>query len=254
VTPIQRAAYLAHWRTDAMRRRVAEARAVLERASSLGRVSVSMSWGKDSVVAGHLALQYLPPPVTMMHIASSYRLPGFERVQAYFAARSDLHIIEPRRTLQETIEWLREVGLPHERTTAQQRAVVKAIKKDVGTAWCIEHGFGVQVMGIRADESKARRAFLRAKGAIYDARGIKAACPLAWWTAKDVWAYIVAYDLPYHPLYDCETHGQTRETLRNTGWLSTDGAEHGRIVWLREHYPEQYAMLARYFGQVTAYT
>jgi phosphoadenosine phosphosulfate reductase len=237
-----------------MQRRVAEARNILERASSLGRVSVSMSWGKDSVVAGHLALQHLPPPVTMTHIASSYRLPGFEHVQVYFAERADLHIIEPRRTLQETIEWLREIGLPHERTAAQQQAVVKAIKKDVGTAWCIDNGFGVQVMGIRADESKARSAFLRARGAIYDARGMKVACPLAWWAAKDVWAYIVANDLPYHPLYDCETHGQTRETLRNTGWLSTDGAEHGRIVWLREHYPEQYATLARHFGQVTAYT
>jgi 3'-phosphoadenosine 5'-phosphosulfate sulfotransferase (PAPS reductase)/FAD synthetase len=156
MTPIQRAAYLAHWRTDAMQRRVSEARIVLERASAIGRLSVSMSWGKDSVVAGHLALQYLPPPVTMMHIASSYRLPGFERVQSYFEARAGLHIIEPRRTLQETIEWLREVGLPHERTAAQQRAVVKAIKKDIGIAWCIEHGYGVQVMGIRADESKGR--------------------------------------------------------------------------------------------------
>jgi 3'-phosphoadenosine 5'-phosphosulfate sulfotransferase (PAPS reductase)/FAD synthetase len=254
VTPIQRAAYLAHWRTASMRRRVAEARAILDKAASIGRVVVSMSWGKDSTVVGHLALQYLASPVAMLHLASGAHLPGFEPVQAYFAEQADLHIIEPRYTLEQTIAWLRDVGLPHERTHAQQRAVVKAIKKDVGTEWCRTHGFGVQIMGIRADESTTRRTFLRAKGAIYAARGITIACPIAWWTAKDVWAYIVAHDLPYHPLYDCETHGETRETLRNTGWLATDGAEYGRIAWLREHYPEQYAALVRHFDQVRRYT
>jgi 3'-phosphoadenosine 5'-phosphosulfate sulfotransferase (PAPS reductase)/FAD synthetase len=74
--------------------------------------------------------------------------------------------------------------------------------------------------------------------------------PLAWWSAQDTWAYLFSREVPYHPLYDRETHGQTRETLRNTGWLSTDGAEQGRIAWLREHYPDQYRLLEAAFPRI----
>lgn len=65
-----------------------------------------------------------------------------------------------------------------------------------------------------------------------------------------MWARIAERGLPYHPLYDCESHGMTRETLRNSGWLTTVGAAEGRIAWLRQHFPEQYRALAAEFPQV----
>lgn len=250
---IDRAAYLAHASTRAFCRRVEEACRVIEEAGAKGRVVVSTSWGKDSVVLANLALRLLGR-VQLLHIASSYRLPGYERVQEYFEARTDVHVIQPRMTLAETIEWLREVGLPHERTKAQQAAVVKKIKKDVGIEWCKAKGYTVQMLGMRADENQRTRGLLfRRRGLIYEARGITMAAPLGWWTARDVWAYIVANDLPWHPMYDMETHGVTRETIRNAGWLSTDGAERGRITWLRHHYPEQYRMLVTEFPQAAAF-
>jgi phosphoadenosine phosphosulfate reductase len=80
-------------------------------------------------------------------------------------------------------------------------------------------------------------------------------CPLMGWTAKDVWAYIVSRRLPYNRrIYDAETHDQTRETIRNTGWLSTDGAAQGRIAWLRAHFPTEYRLLADEFPQVETLT
>src|SRR5690606_11173571 len=127
VTPLERAGYLAH--ASKIGRRVAEAEDVLRRAAEIGQLVVMVSWGKDSVVAADLALRALGR-VPLLHIASSYRLPGWERVQTHFEARTDVHVIESRRSLAETIEWLRDVGLPHERTRARQAAVVKAIKKD----------------------------------------------------------------------------------------------------------------------------
>ena len=61
-----------------------------------------------------------------------------------------------------------------------------------------------------------------------------------------MWAYIVSRGIPYNRrIYDAETHGQTRD-LRNTGWLSTDGAEDGRIAWLAFHFPDEYETLAEH--------
>lgn len=253
MTPIERAAYLAHAESGAFRRRMDQSILAIESAARLGEMVIMSSWGKDSVVMADLILRTLGR-VPILHIASSYRLPGWEPIQEHFEARTTVHVIEPRRSLEETIAWLHEVGLPHERTPAQQRAIVKSIKKDVGAAWCKEHGYAVQALGLRADESAQRRAFLRRAGTLYQAREVYIVAPLAWWTARDVWAYLVSRALPWHQMYDKETHGITRETQRNTGWLSTDGAEHGRIAWLRHHYPEQYRMLVEHFPRCSALT
>lgn len=79
-------------------------------------------------------------------------------------------------------------------------------------------------------------------------------CPLAWWTARDVWAYLVSRSVPWHPIYDYEDCGLTREKNRNTGWLSTDGASEGRLIWLRRHFPEQWERLATEFPDVRRFT
>ena len=245
---------MAHARTAGYRARVERARSLLcAAADQHGPVVVSTSWGKDSTALADLAIEALGA-APLLHIASSYRLPGWERVAERFASRAVVHEIAPRRTLEEVIAWLRDVGLPHERSSAEQAAVVAALKKDVGTAWCLRHGFGAQALGMRAEENPHTRGRLfRARGLMYQSRGVVVVNPLGWWSAADVWAYIVERDLPYHPMYDCETHGMTRETLRNAGWLSTDGAERGRVGWLREHYPAEFRSLVSAFPQAGAF-
>lgn len=232
--------------------RVARARAELRHAATLGRLVVATSWGKDSCALAHLAIATLAPArVTLMHLGSAYALPGGERVVEYFRERADVVEVEARRTLPETIAWLREVGLPHQRSKSEQGKVVKGLKKDPGAAWCLEHGYQVQALGMRAEEAKGRRACFRIRSPTYQlASGLWVTNPLAWWETADVWAFLVSEGVPWHPLYDAETHGLTRETIRNTGWLSTDGAYQGRIMWLRKHYPEQYRMLVLEFPEV----
>lgn len=249
----EREALRLHVKLPAFRRRLARAEDVLRRANDLGRLVVASSWGKDSVVLCDLASRTLGA-IPIMHIASSYRLPGWEGVAAHFCERTRVHDIAPARGLQEMIEWLKDVGLPHERTRAAQGNVVAVMKKDVGASWCIEHGFRVQALGMRAEENQRTRGRLfRARGLIYEARGVMMANPLGAWSSMDVWGYIAAHGLPYHPMYDCETHGFTRHTLRNAGWLSTDGAHRGRIAWLRAHYLSQYQELKTQFPQVAMY-
>jgi phosphoadenosine phosphosulfate reductase len=247
--PAGRDAYLVWARTRVHRERVERARESLRRAAEIGPLAVSSSWGKDSTAMCHIAVETLGR-VPIVHMASSYRLPGWERVADYFAARTDAHEIPAERTLAETIAWLRTVGLGYEREGSAQRVTNRA-KRDRAGAWAEAHGVEVQAMGLRAEESRIRRGLLLSRGAVYTRRdGMSAVCPLAWWTSRDVWAYLYSREIPYHPLYDCETHGYTRETLRNTGWLTTIDAPEGRIAWLRAHFPAQYRMLVAEFPRV----
>lgn len=234
--------------------RVAESRRILWRAAAHGTIVVSTSWGKDSIALCDLALETLGG-LDMLHMASPYELPGYDETVAHFSARGRVHVLDPQRTLEETIAWLGEVGLGHERETAHGRRVAHRAKRDRSLEWCAERGFRVQALGMRIAEGGPRARLLRNKGAVYArADGTVVACPIAHWDALDVWARIFSRELPYNRcLYDAETHGLTRETIRNTGWLTTIDAPNGRIAWLRQHFPENYAMLVEAFPRIAAY-
>lgn len=245
-----RAQYRVWAQTSAHARRVATAVDIVERADARGKIAIAMSWGKDSVAAADLVLRTLGRSVPVYHLASSYELPGSEPVEAHFRERTSVDVVPAKRSADDVIAWLEEVGLGYERSRSRARAAA-APKKSGGAEWCAAHGCDVTVLGMRADEARGRRANFRVRGAVYTkADGLTVACPIAWWESRDVWAYIVAHDLPYHSLYDHETHGLTRETLHNTGWLTTIGANSGRIAWLAAHYPAEYRRLEAAFPRV----
>ena len=193
---------------------------------------------------GGLALEVLGSEARMVHLRSPYALPGGEHVESYFATRCSLSIVPYRKTLAQYIEWLQEVGLPHERES--HHAGAARGKASVAREWAEAQSVTVQALGLRAEESGVRKAVLRHKGPLYRrADGLWTAWPVGWWKSADVWAYIASRDLPYHRMYDCETHGWTRHTIRNAGWLTTN--DPGRIPWLRAHFPDQYRALTEAF-------
>ena len=218
----------------------------------MGRVGVSVSWGKDSIALADMAINALGP-IPLYHLASPYSLPGYEQTIEHFAARAPLTTIEAARSLDEYIEWCGEIGLPHERERSVQKRAVKSIKTDRGSQAAHDLGVDVQMLGMRIDEKGPRADLLRARGLLYFAKtkGLWISCPIGRWSNRDVWAYIASRDLPYNRrIYDAQTHGYTRETIRNTGWLSTDGAHDGRIAWLAHHFPSEYETLAEHFPRV----
>lgn len=246
--PQDRARYLMHSRTPGFARRVERARGVLLAALDAAdgdptRVAVFTSWGADSVPLCDLALDTLGAGVPLVHMASAYEMPGGGRVVEHFAARARIVDLPPSRTLDETVAWLHDIGLGCDRETEASKKVGNRAKADKGTEWALANGCAAQVLGMRADETLSRRKLFAARGPVYRARGLTMACPLASWSVADVWAYAVSRGLPWHPLYDCEGLGFTRETLSNTGWLTTHGVTSGRIAWLRRYYPDLHARL-----------
>jgi len=248
-----RVPYRVHGLTDEYRAKVGAARYVIRKYNP-SAVVTSVSGGKDSTVLLHLVANAFGVKPRAYHIASNANLPGLDTVLAWYREVADLRVIECA-SLADYIERLRAIGLPHERTDAEQRSVVLQGKKERGTEVAKELGARFVFLGLRAEESKNRR-FL-GKTMCFSARGLIHTCPLRDWTARDVWAYIVEHDLPYLPMYDCETHGFTRETIRNTGFLTTDGLKgyknygnNSYVAWLTTHYPAYAQILLREFPQL----
>lgn len=63
-------------------------------------------------------------------------------------------------------------------------------------------GYAGVFLGLRASESKSRRIHLAKRGVIYATAGQNYACPLASWSARDVWARLVREGLPWLSWYD----------------------------------------------------
>jgi 3'-phosphoadenosine 5'-phosphosulfate sulfotransferase (PAPS reductase)/FAD synthetase len=59
-----------------------------------------------------------------------------------------------------------------------------------------------QIVGLRAGESGSRSRKLNDTGLLGESLGQPAAFPLREWSARDVWAYLVANDVPYPDHYD----------------------------------------------------
>ena len=67
------------------------------------------------------------------------------------------------------------------------------------------HGWDVRLLGIRAQESREREDRFESLGSrppVNRHEQHTSAAPIHRFTARDVWAYIVANDLDYHPIYD----------------------------------------------------
>ncbi len=92
-------------------------------------------------------------------------------------------------------------------------------------------GVDAWITGIRREQAPTRASAPKLEHD--DRRGIWKVNPLADWTEKDLWRYIYAHDLPYHPLHDqgyssigcapCTQPGDGREGR----WAGQDKTECG---------------------------
>lgn len=233
--------YLLHAKRFDYHKAVMDAWRRIDNAMNTGRkFYFSFSGGKDSTVLLDMVLHAIPM-IPVLHVESGYSLPDAVEFVGKIKDRLGDQFHEIGVPM-DYLQLCREFGLPHTRSSAAQKRVVKMIKKDNIGEWAQSNGFTGVFWGIRSDESRGR-AMLNAchPNGVLDHRNILRVAPLAQWTSADVWAYIAENNIEYNHLYDRENCGMTRETIRNTGWLSTDGENRGRIEWLRRNYPTYYA-------------
>lgn len=237
-------------------RKIIKAYKEIERAFEIYKQPyLSCSWGKDSSVVMYLVTTSYPDtPVVFMD--SGYANPDTYKFRDWYLENLGLENYHEVKCPEDYIELNLKYGLPSiDRSKSDHEKVKQIVKKDVLDEYAIKNGWDCCIWGIRAEETKGRRALLRSRGLLYETKsGIGKCSPIGWWTGQDLWLAIDSLKIPYSDIYDKEMPPFfTRKTISNSGWLTTDGAERGKVVWLKRFYPEQYKKLKKIFPEVTSY-
>lgn len=177
------------------KRKVEQAKAIIKDALAIAPAYVACSWGKDSVVLAHLVWS-VSPDILLFHDGSEDEdeQDNYSEVKESFLSR---------------------FPLPY-------KGIVRGFNDGSGGGLYEQlPALPMCFLGLRAEENKVRRISLLKYGTVHQYRshspirpaGNWRCCPLAWWMWKDIWAYTVAYDLPYLSAYDWEPRSKSRTSV-----------------------------------------
>jgi phosphoadenosine phosphosulfate reductase len=203
-----------------VRRLVDEAEAALETAVERHHPSLVMacSFQKEESVLIDMLMR-IEPSARVFTIDTGVLFPETYETWRLIEARYGLDI--------EVVDALPPNGTPWSAASCCGARKVEALERALegATAW---------ITGIRREQSPTRAD---AEHVEWDpARGVWKFNPLAEWSDKDVWSYVQAHDLPYHPLHDrgYASIGCAPCTLpgdgRNGRWAGQDKTECGLHV------------------------
>lgn len=208
---------------------------------------VSMSWGKDSILLYHL-IQLIDKTIPVIFVDSGYCLPD-----TYIIRDKLLKIWKPiyHELKQPTdyVELSKVIGLPHERDSSVQGKAVKILKKSFLDEFALDNSLDLCFWGIRTDESKGRFRMFRKNGYFITSTEVHKCHPIALLTQQQLWYFYDKFNIPKNEIYN-KTKFLKPFQIRNTGWVSTDGANQGRLQWLRYYYPEHYIKLQKEFPTI----
>lgn len=244
--------YRLHAKLPAYKKRVAKTKEIIYQAlKKINNPYAAISFGKDSMVMLHMLIQHRPNiPMVWSDRGEEAELPAtypfVEQVKRRY--NINLQIIKPEMSI---FEIYRRYGLP-EINEGVTKAIVAKVNLLLPFAKFVkENNIDGYFQGLRADESKARRMMAASHGATFERKkdGLTVCNPLLRWTGRDIWAYIVANDVPYHPEYDNEKFNN-REQIRLSNWSGLYMSRRGRMVDLKNNHPDLYQKLVGEFPEV----
>lgn len=258
----QRAA-LAHSRTLVHRRRVESAQRHLEAAVRHGgAVGLWWSGGKDSTVLTHLAAQ-LHAPVRYLSVKDDMDYPGEESYVRELAESWGVRVevLRPAVSAWGALVANAAAGAGvqediHAYDSGLSRACFAPVVEEANRT------LEVSVLGLRAEESRGRRANRALRGVLYPRRGLGlgggplwVSQPLADWKGVDVYAYAAAHEVPLFPVYRCIAlmHRQEPWRLRMDWWWPGAHAARGGMAWLRRYYPGLYRQALSAWPEASMY-
>jgi len=232
-------------------RRIASAEALIAPFVAAHRVYVSSSFGKDSLVLLWVVRRMgLRLPVIWFDGGLYDEHPetaGFvERVAALWDL--DVHVAQPAIPL---VEQWRRFGVPTGRGTKEDDAYTRQFVDAIHRVRD-ELGCDASLLGMRSDESLARRCYVfgRRGPTYYVQRDREWRCNPLWnWSTRDIWTLIDAEGLPVHPVYT-QTRFRRREQIRLGVHAETAFAHWGALVEFRHYYPHLWNQLCAEFPEV----
>jgi 3'-phosphoadenosine 5'-phosphosulfate sulfotransferase (PAPS reductase)/FAD synthetase len=238
-----------HARTASFRRAVVQAQRVAEEALSTAKAPVvALSGGKDSTVMTHLIAQSFGPYLPVVSEKDDLDYPGEEEYVRGLADawKLDLTIVRPPVS---PMQWLlqRRGSLSagedmHSREAGLSKACFYGVMEKAN------EGHDIVFMGLRAEESMARRKNRKTRGLTYVLKtGQRRSTPLGDWTGLDVLTYLQVHQIDPLPVYRCcallPEHRERPWLIRKSWWIPGEHAKHGGVAWLRWYWPSLYTKL-----------
>lgn len=208
--------------------KVERARQIIERAlSRMGSPYVALSGGKDSTVVYSLVREFLPTIPAIWSDDEWFLPETLEYIQRLQQSGSDVRQIRTNTT---HTEWFQIKG-----------------DWDSIQDYARQHNFDGVFLGLRQEESAARRVHLRSLGSLFFAKkdGFWHCNPIHDWTWQDVWAYILLKGIDYNKAYDkLEEMGIDPQHQRIGPFAVERVLGYGQMVILKRGWPDLYNRFA----------
>lgn len=229
--------FLGWARLPQFRRKVEQAKEVIRESMAIAPSYVACSWGKDSTVLTHLC-QSIDPNILVVHWADP-----MEWMQDSYSEMIRKYMgLSPVTNYMEIIF---DPSVEHE-ASGQNKAL---------------EDYPMALVGCRGEESVWRRQSIRKYGLIhrYQSKKIqdKFRCyPMGDWRVNDVWAYLVAENLPWLDGY--EHHGRdSRTSVIHNFNLHTDPTHAHRagktLTQLKRFAPEYFDLYRSSHPEITEF-
>ncbi|GGE47766.1 hypothetical protein GCM10011391_28170 [Pullulanibacillus camelliae] len=246
--------YMLHSRLPAFQKKVKLSFDIINKAlKEMKNPYASISFGKDSIVLMHLLLQIAPDiDFVWSDRGLEAELPEtydyIEVIKSKYPI--NLTVIYPEMTM---FEIYHKYGIPGIHRNADKTIVTKKCMIEPFEKYAKENQKDGYFQGVRADESASRIKMAKSYGHLFFRKRDKmwVANPLLGWSGRDIWAYIVSRDIPYHPEYDRDLYKGSREKVRISNWSGVFNAHLGRVADLKFNHPELYQKLVDEFPEVS---
>lgn len=215
---------------------------------------VAFSAGKDSSVTAHLT-NLLSPNIPMIYVKNDSldfpeNTPTMKKIANKF--NFNVKILESKTNGWEEIKKLDELfgQLNVASSTLDEKCFYNPINRYVEK----NNKDGV-IMGLRAEESRARNMNYKSRGHIYTKKDGMVVCnPISKFNGLDVFAYLFSNQIPISPIYFKTKSGRQPERIREGWWPPGEKtSKYGYCNWLKYYYPDLFNKLSSEFPEVRQY-
>ncbi len=243
---------LLHARLRSFRNRVDSAKRIIKTAlkSTEYSLAIMLSGGKDSVCMTHLAVVELGLSLDAISEKDDMDYPGeLEYIKSLARTlKLNLKVVTPAVSMKELIKKLYQSGITAPTEDVHGRATNFSSEHFYKLIERASSKYRGIMLGLRANESRARKMNFYRRGSIYLKKSGKIVCtPLITWSGLDVMAYMFSRGIEPLPVYKCIAFMHSREPwrIRKSWWLPGANSRFGGVAWLRRYYPSLYAELVK---------